>query len=89
MLRFLDPPDPSDGYEINPIPINIHLRIIQILTEKILDDFVIITTENVIIGMDRNEVLNSLQTAFSREFKRYGKLKESHIRPMDYETKQA
>ena len=42
-----------------------------------------------IIGIDRNEVLNRLQTAFEREFERYGKLKESDIRPMDCETKQA
>ena len=42
-----------------------------------------------IVGTDRQEVLNRLQTTFAREFERYGKLKESDIRPMDYETKQA
>jgi len=65
------------------------LGIIKIPTEEILDDFGINTTESVIVGTDRNEVLNRLQTAFSREFERYGKLKESDIRPMDYKTKQA
>ena len=39
MLRFLFQPDPIDGYEFNPIPIDIHLGIIKIATEKILGDF--------------------------------------------------
>jgi hypothetical protein len=47
------------------------------------------TTESVIVGTDRSEVLNRLQTSLAREFNRYGKLKESDIRPMDYKTKQA
>ncbi len=34
-----------------------------------------------IVGTDRMEVLNSIQTAFAWEFERYGKLKESDIRP--------
>ena len=89
MPKFLIQPDPIDGYEFNPIPIDIHLGIIKILTEEILDDFGINTTESVIAGTDRSEVLNRLQTAFESEFERYGKLKESDIRPIDYETKQA
>ena len=89
MPQFLFQPDPIDGYEFNPIPIDIHLGIIKIPTEVILDDFGINTTESVIVGTDRSEVLNRLQTAFAREFGRYGKLKESDIRPMDYKTKQA
>ncbi|WP_458718713.1 hypothetical protein [Candidatus Nitrosocosmicus sp. R] len=71
------------------IPIDIHLGIIKIPTEEILDDFALNNTESVIVGTDRQEVLNRIQTAFAREFERYGKLKESDIRPMDYETKQA
>ena len=88
MPQFLFQPDPIDGYEFNPIPIDIHLGIIKIPTEVILDDFGINTTESMIVGTDRCEVLNRLQTAFAREFERYGKLKESDIRPMDYKTKQ-
>jgi len=65
------------------------MGIIKIPTEEILDDFGINTTESVIVGTDRYEVLNRLQTAFAREFERYGKLKKSDIRPMDYKTKQA
>jgi len=43
----------------------------------------------VIVGTDRQEVLNRIQSAFAREFEEYGKLEESDIRPMDYKTKQA
>ena len=65
------------------------MGIIKISTKEILDDFGINSTESVIVGTDRNEVLNRLQTAFAREFEKHGKLKESEIRPMDYKTKQA
>ena len=57
--------------------------------EEILDDFAINNTEAVIVGTDRQEVLNRIQTAFAREFERYGKIKESDIRPMDHATRQA
>ena len=89
MPKFLFQPDPIDGYEFNPIPIDIHLGIIKIPTEVILDDFGINSTESVIVGTGRSEVLNRIQTAFAREFKRLGKLKGSDIRPMDHRTKQA
>ena len=89
MPQFLFQPDPIEGYEFNPIPIDIHLGIIKIPTEVILDDFGINTNESMIVGTDRLELLNRLQTAFAREFRRYGKLKESDIRPMDYHTKQS
>ena len=89
MPRFLFQPYSIDGYEFNPIPIDIHLGILKIPTEEILDDFGINTTESVIVGTDRLEVLNRIQSAFAREFEHYGKLIESDIRPMDYKTKQA
>src|SRR6476619_5880370 len=89
MPQFLFQPDSIDVYEFNPIPIDIHLGEIKIPINEFLDDFGINTSESVIVGTDRNEVLNRLQTAFAREFERYGKLKESDIRPMDYKTKQA
>ena len=65
------------------------LNLIINQSEEILDDFGINTTESVIVGTDRLEVLNRIQSAFAREFEHYGKLKESDIRPMDYKTKQA
>jgi hypothetical protein len=80
MPRFLFQPDSIDGYEFNPIPIDIHLGILKIPTEEILDDFGINTTESVIVGTDRQEVLNRIQSAFAREFEQYGKLKESDSR---------
>lgn len=89
MPRFLFQPDPIDDYEFYPIPIDIHLGIIKISTEEILDDDAINNTESVVVGTDRQEVLNKIQIAFAREFERYGKLRESDIRPMDHETRQA
>jgi hypothetical protein len=89
MPRFLFQPDPIDGYEFSPIPIDIHLGIVKIPTEEIYHDDAINNTESIIVGTDRKEVLNRLQTSFAREFKRYGKLKESDIRPTDYATRQA
>jgi len=65
------------------------LGIIKIPNDEIIDDFGINTTESVIVGTDRAEVLNRLQTTFAMEFERYGKLKESEITHMDYKTKQA
>ena len=44
MSQFLFQSDPIDGYEFNPIPIYIHLGIIKIPTEVILNDFGINTT---------------------------------------------
>ena len=40
-----------------------------------------------VVGTDRLEVLNKIQSAFAREFEQYGKLEEPDIRPMDYKTK--
>lgn len=88
MPQFLFQPDPIDGYEFNPIPIDIHMGIIKIPTEEILDDSGINNTDTIIVGNDRKEVSDWLQERFAREFRRFGKLKESDIRPMDYETKQ-
>ena len=53
MPKFLFQPDPIDGYEFNPIPIDIHLRIIKIPTEEILDDYAINNTESLMVGIDR------------------------------------
>lgn len=89
MPRFLFHPDPVDGYEFNPVPIDIHLGIIKIPTEEFDPDFATNTTECVIVGVKREEVLDWMQTHFAREFERYGKLKESDMMHTNYETKQA
>ncbi len=89
MSKFLFQPDPIDGYEFHSIPVDIHLGIIKIPTNEILYDDAINNTESITVGTDRKEVLNRLQTAFAREFQRYGKLKDSDIRPTDYRTRLA
>lgn len=89
MSKFLFQPDPIDGYEFYPVPIDIHLGVIKIPTEEILHDDAINNTEAIIVVTDRKEVLNRLQTVFAREFERYGKLKESDISYMNYEAKQS
>lgn len=53
MPTFLFQPDPIDGYEFYSIPIDIHLGIIKIPTEEILDDYAINNTESVIVDTDR------------------------------------
>jgi hypothetical protein len=88
MPKFLFQPDPIDGYEFNPIPIDIHLGVIKIPTEEILDDFALNNTESVIVGTERDKVLGRIQTAFAREFERYGKLKESDSLLRHHEVKQ-
>ena len=89
MPQFLFQPDPIDGYEFYPIPIDIHLGTVKIPTEEIYHDDAINNTESITVGTDRKEVLSRLQTGFVREFQRQGKLKESDIRPTDYATRQA
>ena len=75
MPRFLFPPDPIYGYEFNPIPIDIHLGIIKIPTKEIYHDDAINNIELIIVGTDRKEVLNRIQTIFAREFHGYGKFR--------------
>ncbi|WP_148687512.1 hypothetical protein [Candidatus Nitrosocosmicus hydrocola] len=87
MTNFLFQSDSFYGYEFNPIPIDIHLEIIKIPIKEILDNNAITNAELIIVGTDRKEVLNRLQTAFAREFNRYGKFKESDISHMNYKTK--
>jgi len=87
--KFLFQPDPIDGYEFYPIPIQINFGVIKIPNEEITDDFGINTTEVVVLGRQMDEVLNEMQKKFKSYFNNIGKLKESDIRPMDYETKQA
>jgi len=50
MSKFLFQPDPIDGYEFNPILIDIHLEVIKIPTEEIMEDGAINNTECVVVG---------------------------------------
>ena len=49
---------------------------VKILIEEILVDNAFNNTESIMVGTDRKEALNRIQTAFSRKFERYGKLRE-------------
>ncbi len=89
MANFLFQPDPIDGVKFKPIKIDIHKGVIKIVDKEIHYDFEINNTESLIVGTDRNEVLERIQTAFDRQYKRYGKLKRADIRAVDYETLQA
>ena len=64
------------------------MGIIKIPTEEILEDFGINTTETIIVGADRKEVLDYLQKHFAMEFHRYGILKESDSLLCNHEVKQ-
>jgi hypothetical protein len=57
MSHFLFHPDPIDGVKVKPIKIDIHQRVIKKIDEEIFYDFQSNTTESVIVGTDRKEVL--------------------------------
>ena len=90
MARFLFQPDPIDGVRFTPIiKIDIHKGVIKIEDEEIHYDFQINTTESVIVGTDREEVLEKIQRGFESQYNLYGKLKRDDIKDVDYETLQA
>ena len=89
MPQFLFQPDPIDGYEFYPIPIQINFGVIKIPNDEITDDFGINTTEVIVLGRQMDEVLNEMQKKFKSYFNEFGELRESDIRPMNYETRQA
>lgn len=57
VLKFLFPLDPIDGYELNPIPIDILLGTSKIPTEETYHDHAINNTESITIGTNRKEIL--------------------------------
>ncbi len=79
MPRFLFQPDPIDGYESNPIPVDMHLGIRKIPTEVFLDEFGINATETMIVGTARKEVVDYLQKHFAMEFRRFSTLKSLQV----------
>ena len=89
MPQFFFKPDPIDGVEFKPIEIDIHMGVIKIVNEEIYYDFQTNNTESVIVGTEREEVLDRIQRGFEYQFRAYGKLKEKDIPPMDYDAKQA
>ena len=69
MAQFLFQPDPIDGVRFKPIMIDIHKGVVKIVDDEIHYDFQTNNTESVIVGTDREEVLNSIQKGFEYQFK--------------------
>jgi hypothetical protein len=61
MVHFLFQPDPIDRVKFKPIKIDIHQGVIKIVDDEILYDFQLNTTESVIVGRDRDEVVDRVQ----------------------------
>ena len=71
------------------IKIDIHQGIVKIVDEEIHYDFEANNTESIIVGTDRKEILERIQTGFERQYRSYGKLKREDINALDYETLEA
>jgi hypothetical protein len=80
--------DSIDGINFKPIKIYIHQGVIKIVDDEIFYDFQLNTTESVIVGRDRKEVLEKIQRGFENQYHLYGKLKKENIKAIDYETLQ-
>ncbi len=68
VANFLFQPDSIDGVSFKPIKIDIHKGVVKILDKEIHYDFEINNTESVIVGTDRKDVLQRLQTGFERQY---------------------
>ena len=88
MGKFLFQPYPIDGVRFKPIKIDIHKGIIKIVDDEIFYDFQLNNTESVIVGTERDEVLDRIQRGFEQQYNDYGKLKKEDIKSLDYETLQ-
>ena len=64
MAKFLFQLDPIDGIDLKPIKIDIHQSVIKIVDDEIFYDFQLNTTESVIVGAEREEVLERMQRGF-------------------------
>ena len=65
---------------------DIHQVVIKIGDYDIFYDFQLNTTESVIVGTNRQEVLENLQRGFENQYNQYGRLKKEDIKTLDYET---
>jgi hypothetical protein len=61
MAHFFFQPDSIDGINFKPIKIDIHQGVIKIVDDEVFYDFQLNTIQSVIIGRDRNEVLERIQ----------------------------
>ena len=79
MAHFLFQPDPIDGIKFKPIKIDIHQGVIKIVDDEIFYDFQLNTTKSVIVGTDRDEVLEKIQRGFENQYNLFGKLKREDL----------
>ncbi len=89
MAKFLFQPDPIDRVKFKPIRIDIHLGTIKIVDEEIYYDFQTNNSESIIVGTDREEVLDRVQRGFEYQYNAYGRIKEEDIHALDHNTLQA
>jgi hypothetical protein len=75
MTKFLFQPDPIDGVNFKPIKIDIHKGVIKIVDDEIHYEFQLNNTESIIVGTDRDEILDRIQRGFEYQFKQYDRLK--------------
>ena len=88
-MLFLFQPDLIENVKFKPIKIDIHQGVIKIADDEIYYDFQLNNTESVIVGADKDEVLDRVQREFESQYNLYGKLKSEDIESLDYETLQA
>jgi hypothetical protein len=75
MTKFLFQPDPIVGVNFKPIKIDMHKEVIKIVDDEIHYEFQLYNTESIIVGTDRDEILDRIQRAFECQFKQYDRLK--------------
>ena len=88
MAKFLFQPDPIDGVEFKPIRIDIHLGTIKIVDEEIYYDFQSNNSESIIVGTDREEVIERVQRGLEYQYNAYGRINEEDIDALDHNTLQ-
>ena len=66
--------------------IDIHKGVIKIVDDEICADFQINNTESVIVGIERDEVLDRIQRGFEQQYNDYDRLKKEDIKSFNHET---
>ncbi len=68
---------------------DVHLGVIKIVDEDIFYDFQLNNTESVILGTDREEVLERIQRGFEYQYNQYGRIKKEDFNALDHNALQA
>ena len=89
MAKFLFQPDPIDGVNFKPIRVDVHQGLIKIVDEEIYYDFQLNNTESVIVGTDREEVLERIQRGFEYQYNQYGRIRKENFKALDHHALQA